>query len=86
MNSLGTCRKRGQEMKTNVEDYILQATNKCKNNFSCLDGNKDCMCKIVHSNNNHTVQIDGKPVSACTSSLCPLPSTPAMPTISPCRK
>ena len=52
-------------MKTKVDDYILQATNKCKNNFSCLEGNKECMCTIVHSNNNHTVQIDGKPVSSC---------------------
>ena len=52
-------------METKVEDYILQATNKCKNNFSCLDGMEECMCKIIHSNNNHTVQIDGKPVSAC---------------------
>jgi hypothetical protein len=65
MNSLCACGKRGKEMETKVEDYILQATNKCKNDFSCLDGNKDCMCKIVHSNNNHTVQIDGKPVGAC---------------------
>jgi hypothetical protein len=52
-------------METQIEDYILQATNKCKNNFSCLDGKKDCICKIIHSNNNHTVQIEGKPVSAC---------------------
>ena len=52
-------------MKLKVEEYILQATNKCKNNFSCLDGNKECVCKIIHSNNNHTVQIEDKPVSAC---------------------
>ena len=52
-------------METQIEDYILQATNKCKNNYSCLDGNKDCICKILHSNNNHTVQIESKPVSAC---------------------
>ena len=52
-------------METHIEDYILQATNKCKNNYSCLDGKKDCICKIIHSNNNHTVQIEGKPVSAC---------------------
>ena len=65
MNSLSTCGKKGSEMETQLEDYILQATNKCKKNFSCLDGGKDCICKIVHSNNNHTVQIEGKPVSAC---------------------
>ena len=52
-------------METRVEDYILQATSKCKKNFSCLDGQKDCICKIIHSNNNHTVQIEGKPVSDC---------------------
>ncbi|TNF52770.1 hypothetical protein EP227_06875 [bacterium] len=65
MNQLSACRKRGQEMETKIEDYILKATNKCKNNFSCLDGKKNCMCKIIHSNNYHTVQIDGKPVNAC---------------------
>ena len=52
-------------METQIEDYIVQATSKCKKNFSCLDGQKDCICKIIHSNNNHTVQIEGKPVSAC---------------------
>jgi len=65
MNSLNTFRQRESEMETHIEDYILQATNKCKKNFSCLNGQKDCMCKIIHSNNNHTVQIEGKPVSTC---------------------
>ena len=52
-------------MKTVIESYTLQATVKCKTNFSCLDGKKDCICKIVHSNGHHTVQIEGKPVSVC---------------------
>ena len=65
MKLLSTCGKRELEMETRIEDYILQATNKCKKNFSCLNGQKDCICQIVHYNGHHTVQIEGKPVSAC---------------------
>jgi hypothetical protein len=30
-----------------VNSSILKNTTKCKNNFSCLTGEKECLCEVV---------------------------------------
>ena len=65
MNTLSTYIEGKAKMDTHIEEYILQATIKCKNGFSCLDGKKDCICKIVPFDGHHTVQIEGRPVKTC---------------------
>ena len=39
-------------MKFEIDKGILKATDKCRKNFSCLDGDKGCMCEIEDHFNN----------------------------------
>lgn len=36
-------------MKFELEETILNETVKCRTNFSCLNGNEDCLCEVVHT-------------------------------------
>ena len=44
-------------MDVQVSEYIVMATTKCKKNFACLNGNKDCLCEVERSNGSHTVSV-----------------------------
>lgn len=35
-------------MKFKVEAHILNETIKCRENFSCLTGNNNCLCEVDH--------------------------------------
>ena len=52
-------------MAIEIDEYILRATTKCKNNLSCLNGKEGCLCKINHNNGSHTIQIKGMPLTSC---------------------
>lgn len=44
-------------MDTETNEYIVMATTKCKKDFCCLVGQKNCICEIEGSNGSHTVSI-----------------------------
>ena len=67
-------------MDIKVNDLILKATNKCEKGFSCLSGDKECLCKVLTSNKSSCVKIEQRPVDSCkylfhfnasTYCLCP---------------
>ena len=64
-----------------IEEHIRQAATKCRKCFSCLEGNKECLCPVRTINGNHTVQIDPASANSCkycfhmepkTYCLCPV--------------
>jgi len=52
-------------MKFTIEEHIKKAATKCRKDFSCLTGNKECLCPVRAINGNHTVQIDGSSANSC---------------------
>jgi len=67
-------------MDITISEYIKMATTRCKKDFSCLNGSKDCLCEIDASNGSHTVSIKTKGSTCCnyllrlgsrTYCLCP---------------
>lgn len=68
-------------MKFDIEEHILKAAAKCRKEYSCLDGNTECLCPVRAINGNHTVQIDAACANSCkycfpmkpkTYCLCPV--------------
>jgi len=68
-------------METTISEYIKMATTRCKKNFSCLNGSKDCLCEVDDSNGSHTVSIKTGGNTSCnyllqlgaaTYCLCPI--------------
>jgi len=39
-------RKRAVNMKFKISNDTIRNTTKCKGNFSCLEGNEECLCSI----------------------------------------
>jgi hypothetical protein len=67
-------------MDLKINEYIKEATTRCEKGFSCLNGQKDCLCEIEGSNGSHTVSIKTKgnnsckyllPLGSSTYCLCP---------------
>ncbi len=53
-------------MKLAVDETVLSKTTKCRNNFSCLNGAKDCLCDVedCSSNKVHFIKPGGN-INAC---------------------
>lgn len=67
-------------MDLKINEYIKEATTRCEKGFSCLKGQKACLCEIEGSNGSHTVSIKTKSNNSCkyllhlgasTYCLCP---------------
>jgi hypothetical protein len=65
----------------NIAEHIKQAATKCRKGFSCLIGDKNCLCPVRTINHNHTVQINASGAKFCrycfhmeakTYCLCPV--------------
>ena len=68
-------------MEITIDEYIKMATTRCKKNFSCLNGSRDCLCEVDGSNGSHTVSIKTRGHTSCnyllqlgtvTYCLCPI--------------
>ena len=44
-------------MDMQVSEFTVMATSKCKKNFSCLKGEKGCLCQVTGLNGTHTVTV-----------------------------
>lgn len=53
-------------MKMEISEYALLATSRCKKDFSCLRGKKECLCKVADSNGHKTVLIKDRPTIPCS--------------------
>ena len=68
-----------------VDKVTLHNTTDCLYNFSCLSGDKSCLCDVVASNNEDIVEIKSKPSIACrycisldSASYCTCPTRNAI--------
>jgi hypothetical protein len=48
-----------------VNSSILKNTTKCKNNFSCLTGEKECLCEVRASSGHNSLLIYPKSDRDC---------------------
>ena len=48
-----------------IDTTILNGTTKCNDNFSCLFGQKDCLCKVENYINGDTVFIQPQKKQYC---------------------
>ena len=48
-----------------IDDAILEKTTKCNYAFSCLSGDKSCLCDVVDSNEEDIVEIKSTPILFC---------------------
>ena len=48
-----------------IDEVVLEKTNRCKYAFSCLSGDKSCLCDVVASNGEDIAEVKSKPVLFC---------------------
>jgi len=53
--------------KTNIrlDKAVLHKTTHCINDFSCLSGEKTCLCDVVASNEEDIIEIKAQPARSC---------------------
>jgi len=56
-------------MDMQISEYIVMATTKCKKDFTCLAGKKDCLCEIEGSNGSRTVSVKANGNNGCNYKL-----------------
>lgn len=44
-------------MKFEIEGNVINRTDKCRKNFSCLNGKADCLCEVLHMIGNSLIFI-----------------------------
>ena len=48
-----------------IDEAILEKTTRCNYAFSCLSGDKSCLCDVIDSNGEGIVAITSRPVLFC---------------------
>jgi len=48
-----------------LDKAVLQKTTHCINDFSCLFGDKTCLCDVVTSNEEDIIEIKAQPSRSC---------------------
>jgi hypothetical protein len=49
-----------------IDKAVLHKTTHCTNNFSCLSGDKTCLCDVLASNEEDIIEIKSPPSRPCT--------------------
>lgn len=64
-----------------VDKAVLHKTTHCMNDFSCLSGEKTCLCDVLASNGEDIIEITPQPSRSCkyrisleTASFCHCPT------------
>ena len=52
-------------MKYNVNARTIESTDKCRHDFSCLDGNLECLCNVNKSISDKLILVDPNRSAIC---------------------